>query len=109
MASTGALNGNALRLNVNMGGLSIENGFKPDPRFKWRVNFGGGNYELNSKVTHRTINSGSFTFLEPMLVGVFPMTRHTVLEFSTGYTFCGAQGVRLEGWLLQVDLLLGRF
>ena len=109
MGSTGSLNGNVLRLNLNMGGLSIENGFRPDPRFKWRVNFGGGNFELTSKVTHRTINSGSFTYLEPMLVGVFPLSRHLVLEFGTGYTFCGAQGVRLEGILLQVDLLVGRF
>ncbi len=109
MGQLGTLNGNALRLNLRMGGFSVEDGFKPDPRFKWRANFGFGTYDLESRITFRTINKGGFAFFEPMLVGVLPMKRHIVLEIGAGYTFCGALGVRIEGLFLQVDLLLGRF
>lgn len=109
VASTGTLTGNALRLELKQAGLSIENGFRSDPRVRWRVQFGGGSYSLDSRITGNTINSGDFTFLEPMLVGLFPLTRHIVLEFSAGYTFAGSTGVRLEGLFLQTEFLLGRF
>jgi len=109
MASSGILNGNSLKLSIHMGGLTVENGFHPDPRFNWRVSFGGGQYDFRSMQTLRTINKGFFTFIEPMLVGIHPVTRHIILEFGIGYTFCGAMGVRIEGICLQTELLIGKF
>ncbi len=109
MAAQGTLNGRSLKLNLQQFGLTLENGFRPDPRFKWRANFGGGTYDLASRISGFSVNKGSFTFLEPMLVGVLPMTRHIVLEGAAGYTFAGSTGVRFEGLFLEVNLLLGQF
>ncbi len=109
MAQAGTLNGNSMALNLRMGGFTIEDHFMKDTRLKWRVNIGGGTYELKTRRSSRHINDGSFAFAEPMIVGMLPMTRHIVLEIGAGYTFCGVEGVRLEGLFLQTDLLLGRF
>lgn len=109
MAQTGTLTGKTLTLDLNMGGFTVEDHFRKDSRLKWRVSLGGGTYELKSRVSSRVVNDGGFAFVEPMCVGMIPMTRHIVLEIGTGYTFCGVEGVRLEGLFLQVDLLLGRF
>ncbi|HEY9072187.1 MAG TPA: hypothetical protein VIV61_18145 [Candidatus Ozemobacteraceae bacterium] len=109
MAQTGTLNGTSLVLNLRMGGFTVEDHFKKDTRMKWRVNIGGGSYELKTRRGSLVINDGSFAFAEPMIVGLVPMTRHIVLELGVGYTFCGVEGVRLEGLFLQTDLLLGRF
>jgi len=109
MVQAGTLNGNSLKLNLSMGGFTIEDHFMKDTRLKWRVNIGGGTYELKTRQSSRIINDGSFAFAEPMVVGVIPMTRHITLEIGAGYTFCGVEGVRLEGLFLQTDLLLGRF
>jgi len=109
MAAQGTLNGHALKLNLRQFGLTVERGFNPDPRFKWRVNFGGGTYHMQSRVSGNTVKKGSFTFLEPMLVGVHPLTRHIIAEAGVGYTFAGANGLRIEGIFLEVNLLLGLF
>lgn len=109
MAQAGTLTGKTLTLNLRMGGFTVEDHFMKDTRLKWRVGLGGGTFELKSRVSSRIVNDGSFAFVEPMFVGVIPMTRHIVLEIGAGYTFCGVEGVRLEGLFLQADLLLGRF
>lgn len=109
MAQSGTLTGSNLTLNLRMGGFTVEDHFLKDTRLKWRVALGGGTFELKSRVSSRVVNDGSFAFVEPMFVGVIPMTRHIVLELGAGYTFCGVEGVRLEGLFLQADLLLGRF
>lgn len=109
MAGLGTLNGNVLKLNLRQLGVTLENGFRPDPRFKWRVTFGGGSYDLKSRISQYSVNKGSFTFLEPMLVGVHPLTRHIILEVAAGYTFAGSTGVRFEGLFLEANLLLGLF
>jgi len=109
MAQAGTLTGSSLTLNLRMGGFTVEDHFLKDTRLKWRVGFGGGTFELKSRVSGRIVNDGSFAFAEPMFVGVIPMTRHIVLEIGAGYTFCGVEGVRLEGLFIQTDLLLGRF
>ncbi|MBP7633880.1 hypothetical protein KBA41_06895 [Candidatus Ozemobacteraceae bacterium] len=109
MAQAGTLTGGSLTLNLRMGGFTVEDHFLKDTRLKWRVGLGGGTFELKSRVSSRIVNEGSFAFAEPMLVGVIPMTRHIVLEIGAGYTFCGVEGVRLEGLFIQTDLLLGRF
>jgi hypothetical protein len=44
-----------------------------------------------------------------VIVGVLPMSRHIVLEFSTGYTFAKTTGVKIEGLMLEAELLFGRF
>lgn len=109
MAQAGTLTGSSLTLNLRMGGFTVEDHFLKDTRLKWRVGLGGGTFELKSRVSSRVVNEGSFAFAEPMFVGVIPMTRHIVLEIGAGYTFCGVEGVRLEGLFIQTDLLLGRF
>ncbi len=109
MAQAGTLTGRNLTLNLRMGGFTVEDHFLKDTRLKWRVGIGGGTFELKSRVSSRVVNDGSFAFAEPMFVGVIPMTRHIVLEIGAGYTFCGVEGVRLEGFFIQTDLLLGRF
>ncbi|HOT27919.1 MAG TPA: hypothetical protein PLU72_07000 [Candidatus Ozemobacteraceae bacterium] len=109
MAQAGTLTGTGLTLNLRMGGFTVEDHFMKDTRLKWRVGLGGGTFELKSRISSRVVNEGSFAFAEPMLVGVIPMTRHIVLEIGAGYTFCGVEGVRLEGLFVQTDLLLGRF
>ncbi|OQA04935.1 MAG: hypothetical protein BWY66_02810 [bacterium ADurb.Bin374] len=109
MAQAGTLTGTSLTLNLRMGGFTVEDHFLKDTRLKWRVGLGGGTFELKSRASSRIVNDGSFAFAEPMLVGVIPMTRHIVLEIGAGYTFCGVEGVRLEGLFIQTDLLLGRF
>lgn len=109
MGGMGTLNGHALKLNLRQFGFTVEHGFHPDPRFKWRVNFGGGTYDLESRVSGISMKKGSFTFLEPMLVGVHPLSRHIVAEVGVGYTFAGATGVRIEGIFLEANLLLGLF
>jgi hypothetical protein len=56
-----------------------------------------------------SISEGSFSFFEPMILGVLPMTRHLILEFGAGYTFAGATGVRIEGLTLNCEILMGKF
>ncbi len=106
---TGTLNGESLKFNLDMAGLTLEDSFREDARVKWRASFGVGTYRLRSKASGFEFNKGSFTFLEPMIVGVLPMSRHIVLEFGAGYTFAGATGVRLEGLALNAELLMGKF
>ncbi|MBF0408656.1 MAG: hypothetical protein HQM10_15010 [Candidatus Riflebacteria bacterium] len=109
-ACTGVLNGNYQRLTMKMGGMTVENGFNPDPYFKWRVGFGGGSYEFYSTLNKRTISNGSFAYVEPMLVGVRPISRHIAIEVGIGYTFAGAfGGIKIEGPCIDVNLLFGRF
>ena len=107
--AAGILNGKYARLDLKMGGLTLENGFRPDPLFKWRVGFGMGSYDLVSTVTKFHTNRGNFAYLEPMLVGVRPLTRHISIEVGVGYTFANSTGVKLDGFCLTTDLLLGRF
>lgn len=107
--AAGILNGNHARLDLKMGGLTLENGFRPDPLFKWRVGFGMGSYDLVSTVTNFHTNKGNFVYVEPMLVGVRPVTRHITIEVGVGYTFANSTGVKLDGICLTTDLLLGRF
>ncbi|MBF0543705.1 MAG: hypothetical protein HQM08_04695 [Candidatus Riflebacteria bacterium] len=109
-ACTGVLNGNFQRIEMKMGGLTIENGFRPDPYFKWRVGFGAGSYNLTDSLNQRTITQGQFAYVEPMLVGVRPLWRSIMIEVGAGYTFVGATGgIKLEGPCLEVNLLFGRF
>lgn len=107
--STGNLSGTGFKLNLDMGGLSLEDSFRQDPRVKWRVSFGGGKYKMSTVNSGYVVNDGSFTFLEPMIIGVLPASRHIVFEFAVGYTFADATGVRIEGLALQAEMLFGRF
>lgn len=106
---SGTLNGTSQKFNLDMAGLTLEDSFREDARVKWRVSFGVGEYRLRSIASGYEFNKGSFTFFEPMVVGVLPMSRHIVLEFAAGYTFAGATGVRVEGLALNAELLLGKF
>jgi hypothetical protein len=106
---SGTLNGESQKFNLDMAGLTLEDSFREDARVKWRVSFGVGHYRLRSRASGYEFNKGSFSFLEPMIVGVLPMSRHIVLEFGAGYTFAGATGVRVEGLALNAELLMGKF
>ncbi|PKL50970.1 MAG: hypothetical protein CVV42_01325 [Candidatus Riflebacteria bacterium HGW-Riflebacteria-2] len=107
--SSGNLSGRALKFNLDMAGLTLEDSFREDARVKWRATLGGGHYELRTIAGGLVKTKGSFSFFEPMILGVLPMTRHIVLEFGAGYTFAGATGVRIEGLTLQCELLMGKF
>ncbi len=107
--SSGTLNGTSLKFNLDMTGLTLEDSFREDSRVKWRTSFGIGRYKLSSKASGLEFNKGSFAFLEPMILGVLPMTRHIILEFGVGYTFAGATGVRVEGLTINAELLMGKF
>lgn len=107
--STGTLTGRALKFSIDMAGLTLEDSFREDARVKWRATLGGGNYKLRTSTGGLVRTKGSFTWFEPMILGVLPMTRHIVLEFGVGYTFAGATGVRIEGLALQCELLMGKF
>ncbi len=105
----GTLNGNSQKFNLDMAGLTLEDSFREDSRVKWRISFGVGEYRLRSIASGYEFNKGSFSFFEPMVVGVLPMSRHIVLEFGAGYTFAGATGVRIEGLALNAEILMGKF
>lgn len=107
--SSGSLSGTSLKFKLDMAGLTLEDSFREDSRVKWRASFGVGQYSLQSRASGLVMNKGSFAFLEPMLVGVLPMSRHIVLEFAVGYTFAGATGVRVEGLAINAELLMGKF
>jgi hypothetical protein len=109
MYRAGTLNGTSLEFDMQMGGLTLEDSFREDARVKWRASFGVGEYNLKTSASGRDLNSGSFAFIEPVIVGVLPMSRHIVLEFSTGYTFAKTTGVKIEGLMLEAELLFGRF
>ncbi len=106
---SGTLNGESQKFNLDMAGLTLEDSFREDSRVKWRVSFGVGDYRLRSRASGYEFNKGSFSFFEPMIIGVLPMSRHIVLEFGAGYTFAGATGVRVEGLALNAELLMGKF
>lgn len=106
---SGTLNGTSLKFNLDMAGLTLEDSFREDARVKWRTSFGVGKYRLRSIASGFEYNKGSFTFFEPMIVGVLPMSRHIVLEFGVGYTFAGATGVRVEGLSINAEMLMGKF
>lgn len=106
---TGSLTGTGFKFNMDMGGLSLEDSFREDPRVKWRVSFGGGKYKMSSRNSGFIVNQGSFTFVEPMVIGLLPATRNIMLEFGVGYTFADTTGVRIEGFALQAEALLGKF
>ncbi len=107
--NAGTLSGPALKLNLNMAGLVFEDSFREDSRVKWRVSLGYGNFKLKTRVGEMVMNQGSFTFAEPMILGVLPLSRHIVLEFGAGYTFAGTTGVRIEGLVLTAEMLMGKF
>ncbi|HAE37443.1 MAG TPA: hypothetical protein DCG57_02255 [Candidatus Riflebacteria bacterium] len=107
--TSGTLNGRALKFNLDMAGLTLEDSFREDSRVKWRVTLGAGNYKLSTSSGGLVMNKGSFSYFEPMILGVLPMSRHIVLEFGAGYTFAGATGVRIEGLALNCELLMGKF
>lgn len=107
---SGTLNGEALKFNLDMAGLTLEDSFREDSRVKWRVSFGFGKYKHKTIASGLVLSDGSFTFFEPMILGVLPMSRHIILEFGAGYTFAGAHsGIRIEGLTLHTELLLGKF
>jgi len=106
---SGTLNGESQKFNLDMAGLTLEDSFREDSRVKWRVSFGVGDYRLRSRASGYEFNKGSFSFFEPMIIGVLPMSRHIILEFGAGYTFAGATGVRVEGLALNAELLMGKF
>lgn len=109
MYQAGSLSGKSLKFSLEMGGLTLEDSFREDARVKWRASFGAGKYRLRTIISGLELNKGSFTFFEPMIVGVLPLSRHIILEFGAGYTFAGATGVRIEGLALQSELLIGKF
>ena len=99
----------AVKYTLNMTGLSMEDSFQKDPRFRWRVTCGVGNYNLKSKASGRSYKKGSFGYLEPMFLGILPLNRNIILEFGVGYTFADATGVRVEGIAVEGELLFGKF
>ncbi|HNV70531.1 MAG TPA: hypothetical protein PKO06_12595, partial [Candidatus Ozemobacteraceae bacterium] len=107
-ASTGTLSGSALQLEVRMGGITLEDSFRTDRNLKWRATLGAGRYDLHTRRTGFTVNSGGFAFFEPMFIGVIPMNKHISIELGGGYTFAGTTGVKLEGPFFEFNLLLGR-
>ena len=107
--AAGTLNGRVLKFSLDMAGLTLEDSFREDARVKWRATLGGGHYKLQTSVGGLVRTKGSFSYFEPMILGVLPMTRHIVLEFGVGYTFAGATGVRIEGLALQCEMLMGKF
>lgn len=109
MSGMGSVKGEAYKLEIKMTGATIEDSFREDPRVRWRVTCGIGNYDYTSRASSRSLKSSSFGFLEPQIVGVLPLSRHIVLEFALGYTFTNTKGVRLEGVAFNSELLLGRF
>lgn len=99
----------AVKYNLDMTGISLEDSFKSDSRFRWRVTCGVGNFELKSKASGHIYKKGSFGYLEPMFLGILPFNRNIILEFGVGYTFADATGVRVEGIAVQGELLFGKF
>jgi hypothetical protein len=99
----------AVKYTLNMTGLSMENSFKKDPRFRWRVTCGVGNFNLKSKASGHSYKKGSFGYLEPMFLGILPFNRNIILEVGVGYTFADATGVRVEGIAVEGELLFGKF
>ena len=98
-----------LKYNLDMTGISMEDSFRSDPRFRWRVTCGIGNFELKSKASGRIYKKGNFSYFEPMFIGILPMNRNIILEFGVGYTFADASGVKVEGIAAQGELLFGKF
>ena len=98
-----------IKYNLDMTGISMENSFKSDARFRWRLTCGIGNYKLKSKASGHIYKKGSFGLIEPMFLGILPLNRNIILEFGVGYTFADATGVRVEGIAAQGELLFGRF
>ncbi len=107
--SSGSLSGRALKFNLDMAGLSLEDSFREDSRVKWRASFGGGHYSLRTSNGGLVMTEGSFSLFEPMILGVLPMSRHIILELGAGYTFASATGVRIEGLTSNCELLMGKF
>lgn len=98
-----------LKYNLDMTGVSLEDSFKSDPRFKWRLTCGMGNYKLKSIASGYVYNDGKFAYIEPMFLGILPLNRNIILEFGIGYTFADAKEVKVEGLALNAELLLGKF
>lgn len=104
----GHLNGTSQKLVLEKWGLTLEDSFRQDPRMRWRVAFGKGEYQLTRKISGTVSNEGSFAFVEPMISAMLPLSRHISLEFGAGYTFAGATGMRIEGLTLNTELLFGK-
>lgn len=99
----------SLKYTLNMTGISLENSFKSDPRFRWRATAGLGKYKLKSANSDYVYKDGTYGFFEPMILGVLPLNKNIILEIGIGYTFADAPGVRVEGIAAQGELLLGKF
>ena len=99
----------AVKYTLNMTGLSMENSFQKDPRFRWRVSCGVGNFNLKSRASGHSYKKGSFGYLEPMFLGILPFNRNIILEVGVGYTMANATGVRVEGIAVEGELLFGKF
>lgn len=107
--SQGHQNSDTLKYNLEMTGLTFEDSFNSDPRFKWRFTAGFGTYKLKSIASGHVYNDGKFAYLEPMILGILPLNRNIILEFGVGYTFADASKVRVEGLALSGELLFGKF
>jgi hypothetical protein len=108
-AGKGTLHGNSLKMNLAMGGISLEDSFPRDSHLFWRVTVGGGSYDVRSRYSDYIFNRGSFVYCEPMVMGRIKITRHLALELGGGYTITNTIGARIEGPCVQGELLIGRF
>ena len=107
--SAGWQKSEVLKYDLDMTGVSMEDSFKSDPRFRWRITCGIGNFQLKSKASGHIYKKGNFSYCEPMFIGILPMNRNIILEFGVGYTFADASGVKVEGIAAQGELLFGKF
>lgn len=108
-AGAGVLNGNSLRCDLKMGGMSAEDFLLTDRNLTWRLTIGGGEFTLKTIVDNFHINKGAFTYAEPMLFGSIRMTQHFQLMLGAGYLLTNTRGVRIEGPTFQAELLIGRY
>jgi hypothetical protein len=108
-ASAGILNGNSLRCDLKMGGLSVEDFLLTDRNLTWRLTIGGGEYTLKTIVDNFHLNKGAFTYAEPMLFGSIRMAKHFQLMLGAGYLLTNTRGVRIEGPCFQAELLIGLY
>lgn len=97
------------KLDMKLTGLTVERTFRKDPRVRWRVTAGWGEYEYIRRWSGQRERKSTFGFLEPQIVGLLPMNKNIALEFGLGWTIADDNALQVDGVALNAELLFGRF
>lgn len=97
------------KLDMKITGLTVERSVRNDPRVKWRLTAGWGEYNYIRRWSGQSEKKSTFGFIEPQIVGLLPMNKNIALEFGLGWTIADDTSLEVDGVAINAELLFGKF